>query len=325
MAFLSLCYHYIRDHDSARQVPRILGNTEEDFREHIEMLLKEYALITLDDVHALYYEQKPLPIPEGKMGMFISFDDGLSDHYHAAKILSDYGIRATFFIPTCVLQDKTPANPQVIHYGLAKYGIGLFLSTYHRVLQEQGLTQDIYHIPYTKGDEPYVVIGAIKKNFKYTLPFQESRNVLLGIWNELLVAREPDIQEQVHLTEGQVREMLALGHAIGVHSRTHLSVGASSLSDADFVTEIIEPRRYLRDTFATNVSTLSYPFGEKQDCLQTGELLKRTGDYKLAFTVETIVNDAHTSPFELGRYMPMSSDDAPKLKGILETIRATTL
>lgn len=319
MEFLALCYHYIRDKARKENTSRILGNPEEEFRKHIEALQKRYAFISLEDIRAFYKSNTPLPLPSGKRGMFISFDDGLSDHYLAARILFEYGVKATFFIPTCVLKNKEPANPQVIHYGLAKYGLGDFLTAYHDALRAQHLGSE-YDIPYKKGQEPYAVIAEIKKKFKYALPFRESRTVLLSIWNNLLVLREPSIQEEVHLTEAQVREMLSMGHSIGVHSHTHISIAASDLSDEDFEREITEPRRYLSDTFGIEVDTLSYPFGEKQDCLKSGELLSRTGDYALAFTVETIVNKADTSPFELGRYMPMSTDDAPTLLGILEEI-----
>lgn len=321
MEFLALCYHYIRDEARKAQAPRILGNSEEEFRRHIEALRERYSFISLEDVRAFYTEKKPLPLSDGKRGMLISFDDGLSDHYLAAKILAEYGVRAAFYIPTCVLKDREPANPQVIHYGLAKYGLREFLAAYHNALRARGLGSE-YDIFYKKGQEPYAVIAEIKKRFKYALPVTESRQVLLTIWNSLLVVREPSIQEEVHLTEAQVREMLSMGHSIGVHSHTHISIAASDLSKEDFEKEIAEPRRYLSETFGVPIDTLSYPFGEKQDCLKTGELLSRTGEYALAWTVETIVNNKATSPFELGRYMPMSTDDAPKLLSILKGIEA---
>ena len=40
----------------------------------------------------------------------------------------------------------------------------------------------------------------------------------------------------------------------------------------------------------------------------------------MAFTVEKIINYTNTSPFELGRYSPMSTDDAFNLHRILENI-----
>lgn len=314
MEFVSLCYHYIRDTESTRRFPRILGNSEEAFREHLLMLKEQYTPIGLGDVRELYYNT---PRELSNRGIFITFDDGLSDHYRAAKILHELNMQATFFIPTCVLEDALPANPQIIHYILSHHGVRAFVETYHDLLTERGMDAT-YRIDMQNGEDPYAVIARIKKCFKYTLPMNESRSLLLALYEQLLLRDIPDIMEAIHVTKAQVKEMLAMGHTIGVHSKTHISVAASSLSREDFQKEIVDPRAYLEETFATPVDAFSYPFGEKQDCLATEELLRNTKEYHLAFTVDPIVNTAATSPFELGRYMPMSNDSAETIRGILE-------
>jgi len=42
-------------------------------------------------------------------------------------------------------------------------------------------------------------------------------------------------------------------------------------------------------------------------------LIMKTNSYKLAFTVEEILNTKHISPYELGRYMPVSNDSVDSL------------
>ena len=82
---------------------------------------------------------------------------------------------------------------------------------------------------------------------------------------------------------------------------------------ADFEKEIIYPKKFLKKKFGIEVFSFSYPFGEKQDCLSSSELLAKTKEYQIAFTIEDIVNNKKSSPFQLGRYSPSSNDDSKKL------------
>jgi len=124
----------------------------------------------------------------------------------------------------------------------------------------------------------------------------------------------------MHLTQKQIAEMLSMGHSVGVHTRTHISVAASKLNTQDFLYEIVEPKKFLEDTFSTQVVAFSYPFGEKQDCLQSAELIERTDIYKVAFTVEERLNNSSTSLFEVGRYSPRSQMSAADLKNRMDEI-----
>lgn len=53
----------------------------------------------------------------------------------------------------------------------------------------------------------------------------------------------------------------------------------------------------------------------------TEALLRKTKDYKLAFTVEKVVNTRDSNPFELGRLEPMSTDTPVTLIDELERMR----
>lgn len=316
MDFLSVCYHYIHDQKSVTHFPRIWGNTEEQFRTHLELFKKEYSPISLQDVRDLYTKGRA-PEPQ-QTGLLLTFDDGLSDHYRAAKILKEYDIAGVFFIPSCIFEDHLPANPQIIHYTLAQYGITTFLSAYHSTLQQLDLSKPLYHIE--RRAEALQSIAAIKKMFKYTLPPELGRNILLSLYRQLLLKDSPDILTEMHLTFAQVQEMLSMGHSIGTHTRTHISIAASELSEAEFKKEIIAPRHYLEETFKTEVDSFSYPFGGKEDCLSARELLQKTSEYNLAFTVEPVRNTPHTNPLELGRCEPWPHHGASELKDMLDTM-----
>jgi peptidoglycan/xylan/chitin deacetylase (PgdA/CDA1 family) len=310
--YVSLCYHYVRNTKENDPFPRILGTSINDFHNHIKMLQNNYNFITPADAIRFSYDN--FKIKTGRLGMLITFDDGLSDHFTAAKILSEYDVKAIFFIPTCILQDNLPANPMIIHYAIAIFGLEKFLSEYRNALEDNGLNLKQYEISFIKGkDDPWVTISDIKSIFKYKFSHSDSRKILLHIYKKFLLEKYPDIMNMMHLTEDQIKKMLKMGHSIGVHTRSHISVAASQLSPNDFQREIIEPKKFLENTFNMPIQFFSYPYGSKKDCLSTTNLINRTKEYLLAFTVDEIVNTKRVSPYELGRFQPTSRDDADLL------------
>lgn len=316
-AYVSLCYHYIRPVKKYDHFPRILGNNIDEFHRHIKKLLEIYNPISLQDAYNFSYSDFKL---KNKYGILFTFDDGLSDHYIAAQILAEHGIKATFFIPTCIIKDNLPANPTIIHYCLAEYGIKKFLHAYRDALEENKLPIDKNNIKYNKGDNPWGVISKIKENVKYKFSHDNSRKILLYIYNNLLKKDYKNALEIMHLTRKKINKMISWGHSIGAHSHSHISIGASELNDKEFKQEVIEPKNHLELIFNTEVIAMSYPFGGKKDCLVTKKLLARTDDYKLAFSVEEIINTKETSPLNLGRYMLHSTDTKITLNKKLSSI-----
>ena len=317
--YLALCYHYIRPPKERDPFPNLLGNRENVFERHIRMVKENYEVVAPQDVWAVSYQQRRFDA--GRYGVLFSFDDGLSDHYVAAQMLANHSIKAFFFIPTCALKDGEPANPTIVHYCLARYRIGGFLKAYRNALEAYKLSVDQFNIPFVRGEhDAWETISKIKATFRYELKFDEARNVLLHVFEHLLLKDLPDALELMHLTHDQIQDMVDMGHSIGVHSHSHLSVAASHLDATTFNKEMVEPKYYFQDIFQVPIQAMSYPFGGRKDCLAPYELQDRTEEYQLAYTVENIVNTQYTSPLELGRYMPMSTDDDVKLHRILERI-----
>lgn len=316
--FLSICYHYIRPEKKLDNFPRIIGHEISVFEDHLTMLKQNYDLISLDE--SLEY-LKGNQIFKKKYGALLTFDDGLSDHYEAAKILKENEIKGIFFIPSCIVEDNKPANPIIIHYGLAMFGIERFLDEYKIILESNNIVDKQYVIKFEKGvDNVWDVINRIKEMFIYNFDIFTARKILLQIFDQLILSEYPDAMKIMHLTKEKIKKILDMGHSIGTHSHTHVSVGGSNLSKHDFNKEVILPKKILEKEFGTKIIAMSYPFGEKQDCLSTAKLIENTHDFQLAFTISGILNTLTTPPLELGRYQPTSSDDAKKLDNTLKEI-----
>lgn len=315
IGFLSLCYHYLRPAKNLDQFPRILGTTLTEFENQVKMLQKKYQIISLNDVKNFIQNDYNF----SKTGMLFTFDDGLSDHFEAAKILSKYNIKGVFYIPTCIFNNE-PANPNIIHYCLANYGIEHFISEYNFFVKDFGLPDNLILTFNKKIDNPWNAIVEIKKKFKYELNYKFTRKILLAIYKKTLLEDFSNPMEMIHLTEEKVKTMIEMGHSIGVHTHTHISVAPSKLTPNEFNLELIIPKKILEQKFSTLVDSISYPYGEKQDCLSSSELLDNTKLYNIAFTVETILNTSKISPLNFGRYQPMSTDDTKQLEQILDNI-----
>lgn len=305
--YLSLCYHYIRNEDSENLFPRILGTSVNEFEKHVEMFFEHFQLISPSN--ALAFSYSDYNFKTNQAGLLLTFDDGLSDHFIAAKILAKHGIKAIFFIPTCILKDELPANPIIIHYCIAKFGLSNFLIELKYALEKHLHNFQNHIIEFTKGkDNPYEIINKIKNLIKYGLDQKLSRIILLEIYENMFHNKYSNAMEIMHLTKEQISEILEMGHSIGTHTHSHISVGSSKHTDDEFNFEIIEPKNYLEKSFGIKIDFMSYPFGGVVDCLSSKDLIVKTNSYKLVFTVEEILNKKSTSPFELGRYMPTSSD-----------------
>ena len=304
LKLLSLCYHYVRKKNNP--FPRILGTPKEVFEDNIQMLKKKYEIIDLNDVVNSVYKKQNLS--SSKTNMFITFDDGLSDHFEAAKILTNNNINATFFIPTCIIEEKLPANPTIIHYCIAKYGISKFLDFYNFLLKKFKINNNLA-LHFNKGkDNPWEIIREIKIIFKYKINHNIARKILLDIYNNSLLQDVPNIFELMHLTENQIKSMISMGHSFGAHTHNHISVGPTKLSDSEKYIEFLKPKEILEDQFNISVDSFSYPFGQINDCLSESYLPSYLKKYKLIFTVNEILNTEKTSAYELGRYQPSSLD-----------------
>lgn len=315
--YVALCYHYIRPPKAQDPFPRLLGTRRGEFHRHLALLQERYEVLSPAEAWRVSYDAG-FSLRDGRVGLLLTFDDGLADHYRAACDLAERGIRALFFIPTCVLEDRLPANPTIIHYGIAAYGIEGFLQHARAALEEQGLPVDAYSARFQRGvDDPWVTIDAIKTLFTYRLPRRDARAMLLNIYRRSLLAEDPEALATMHLTPAQVREMLLMGHGIGTHSHSHVSIGATAIDESEFLTEVVAPKERLEQTFQISVNALSYPFGDPRDCLQWEELLRRTRAYDLAFTVQEAMNTKRTSPLELGRYQTRGADTAEAVDAAL--------
>jgi peptidoglycan/xylan/chitin deacetylase (PgdA/CDA1 family) len=272
------------------------------------MLKESFHPISLNDA-IRFSKEKDYYFNASKPPILFSFDDGLSDHYLAAKILAENNISAVFYMPSCFMTDRLPANPTIIHYTLAEFGISGFLDFYLKALEENKVDIDSHDIKFEKGkDRVWDVIEKIKNSFKYKFDIETGRKILLHIYQNGLLTKYPDALSIMHLSDKQINDIINMGHQIGAHTHNHISINPNILQHENLSTELIDPKRLIEKRFNTKVKSLSYPFGSEKDILSVNQLIENTNAYDLAFTTEKKVNNKKTSPYLLGRYEVMSKE-----------------
>ncbi len=322
--YYGLSYHYIRPDAEKKQFPRLFGNHESDFIEHVKAYQKHYHVLTPEET-LQYSEDKNYEIPGHKEGVLITFDDGLNDHYRAAEILSDMGVKAFFFCPTCFV-DGEPANPIIIHYVLYKFRVSGFVDLYMKALEACGVSREEHGVSYNAStDDHWYIIKVLKNKFKTVFKADIARKVLLWMYDHGLKKVYENPLEVMHLNEQQIREMAAMGHEFGGHSHTHASVALHSYDKAGFQKEVIRPQQILSEITGREIYSISYPFGRKTDSFTPAEMMARTDKFKLAYTIEKIMNKKDTPALELGRYMPTSRDSADDILSMFKQIKQNTI
>lgn len=302
--FYALHYTYIRL--PTDPIPGILGSPVDLFEDHIQKLSQNYQILSPEEI-LHFYKTKEYENIGKKNGFAFTFDDGVANHFIAAKILHKHGIKALFFIPTCILTDGLPINPTIIHYCVAKYGVPAFLETFNEASRR--LRIKVPRLEYKPdGDSLGPIMQEIKRATKYVIEPHDSRKLLLYVYDNTFHRDYKDAMEVMYLTRFQIKEMIAMGHSIGSHTHSHFSVGSANLSEAELKREVEASGKTLEKLFNVKVNAIAYPFGESKDCLSGDELSKITTNYELAFTLEERINRAEDSPLEIGRYVQYSKD-----------------
>jgi len=305
--YLVLCYHYLRNRADKDLFPRILGTLWDDFEDHLSMLQDSFNIVSFADV--MNFHENNQKFPSGKPNVLLTFDDGLAEHAQASDILAKKGIKALFFIPSCLITEKVPINSTILHYTIARYGIFSFLEEYESALSIFNLSCSDYRIHFTKGiDDPWETISQIKKMFKYKLSQTDSQRILMRIYKNKLLKDYPEIFKLMHLGKEQIKKIISLGHYIGAHTHSHVSIGSANLSKQNFNKEVVESKNILEDKLNTKIDSISYPFGEKKDYDNMEQELRKIGIAKAGFIAEPGLNTKQTSPFKIARYLVLKAD-----------------
>lgn len=247
-------YHYVRPFDKIKN-----GNlrylTTDQFNYQLDFFEKKFGILSPDEFK--YNFKKKIHTNK----VFLTFDDGLKDHYdYVFPLMKQRGHKGIFFIPTSIFDCEIVLKVHKVHHLLSNYNSKklykdcLDLIDLSMINQDDNSSSEIYK--YSK-HEDYEY--KVKRLFNYQLNHRYSEIILEKIFKKYSVSR--NIFKEIYLTENQLNEMREDGQIIGSHTVNHKIL--SSLNPENQKLEISKSFQSLSKFYSPNFKAISYPYGYK--------------------------------------------------------------
>lgn len=239
-----LMYHSVRNdpQEFANLIGPGITHAASTFKRHMEIIAREFAPVTLNDILLFLRGQGNLP----RKAVAVTFDDGFSDNYEvAAPILRHFGICAAFYATVSLIE--TSAAPW---YCRLRYAFsttretkwtdafdGKTWSLTDPASRDVALSVAFDRCASLVADKQEVAIQTIETSLQAAFSTGGQRSMMN--WDEL-------------------RELKATGHIVGSHTLTHPNLAHVS-DDEGVRRELEESRRRIESELGSEVVHFSYP------------------------------------------------------------------
>ena len=212
----------------------------------------------------------------------LTFDDGQKDNVdHAAPVLARHGLKASFYLPSALIEEGTPIWHDRLGFALRALG------------------------------ESQTYVAERTEAIKALDP--ERRETEVAQLERISGVRIPEWAGLMGWADAKA--LAAVGHEIGSHSLRHPLL--PQCSDARLRAELEESKAAIETRVAVPVQTLCYPNGDAD--ARVAAAAARAG-YVCAVTTDWGTNDAQRSPFLLRR-CDMHPDHSRSGGGLLSPAR----
>jgi len=236
-----LMYHSVADDPKEyKNTTGDIAHSTANFKGQIEYLVRNYRLVTLEDILLFLEGRQPMP----HHAVAVTFDDGYADNFDVAlPVLDSMGIRATFYVTVKYVETGQPpwfcrlrhafATTRKVQWSPDSNG--------HFLLRDDTLRETAFlaacdRCAQLAGDAQEEAAGAVERELDVE-PFAP-KNRLMMTWD-------------------QVRELARRGHVIGSHTMTHPNMAYVNDDEAAF--ELAESKRKLDEELGAPVVHFAYP------------------------------------------------------------------
>ncbi len=275
-----LRYHAICRPDAGYASPDICVSPQA-FERHAAYLARRYRVLALPEaVRQLRHKRSP-----GRNAVAITFDDGYRDNLAAAKVLSRYGLTATFYITAGCVDGRQPFWPAELRY---------LVGAIEEPSVELNANGRRIALPLRTAADRQDAVARLTRLFKSVRISVRER-----LRESLRELAPGAATPQVMLSWADVCELAAMGMTIGAHTLTHANLPSAG---PDAREEIAASRRLLEQTLGVPVTMFSYPNGgaERYYTLEIQRFVREAG-FEAATTSRNGVASAESDPFALER------------------------
>jgi peptidoglycan/xylan/chitin deacetylase (PgdA/CDA1 family) len=291
-------YHYLHD-PGIYQYPGIHPLPLNAFRAQLDLLAEHLHFATPAEVEHFVQHGDGLPGPS----VFLTFDDGLEDHWRTARdVLDPLGIKAAFFVCSRPGREGRALTVHRVQWLRSQTPPDEFETDFFRRLPtELRPTGDEAWIDAAK--RTYVYDMPAVARVKYALNFVLPPELVDSITREIFADRgisEQAFCDQFYMSVRQLRLLAEAGHVLGVHGHTHEPF--SRLGD-QLAEEIQANIDFLTQAGGARPTWVSYPFGRDDAIpgeLELKQMFSRFG-FRLGFTLLGTWNDGTQQAHRLRR------------------------
>ena len=261
MKLLIVNYHYLRETKSGQG---IYPTTTLELTTQINLLAKKFKFISQAELFSFFSNKS---FPDGDFCL-LTFDDGLKEQLKAFNILKAKKIPGIFFVPTLPLINNKACAVHKFHYIMEQTS---FEHLYDHILQifpestfhlNDLLLQDVASSKYIYDAPKW---AKLKYYVNYILDLKD-KSLLVNKLFDLLVSDEESFVEQLYMNEQEIIEIAQKG-MLGSHCVTHEPLG--SMSNLEINKELKESKNYLNKVSGVEISSVSYPYGDKKAVTQS--------------------------------------------------------
>ena len=293
-----LCYHRVLPRESVindMSPNRFLAVSEESFDHQMRHLVKNYDVISMDEMVARYEKGPP------RFGVVVTFDDGYKDNLRwAYPILKAHRIPALIYITTRFLEGDTR----------------LWWFTLWRHILE------INHVRLVVDKkELHWNVGMLQEKREC---FEEIRRLLLkndkkgqeAILSQVVGDRQSTQYPDLCLSPKEIQMMDREGLvAIGSHCHSHDSL--ASLSENDVFYEISRSKGILEALLEKPVRHLAYPYGNRGDASRREAIVAERSGFKTGVTTVTGLVNRKKDPYLWPRLLFHEGTDSKMMDVLL--------
>ena len=270
-----LLYHRVNDDRD----PFFGGVPVKVFERQMEMLTNYFNVLPLEE---LMERVTKADVPPNAIA--ITFDGYYDCYENAFPVLRQFGIPATVFVVTAVLDYGTPLwHDHVFH---------AFRSTEAKSVIIQGRVHPLETLP-----QKQMALRAFLRTLRGFNPHDREMGVQ-KLNTDLGVVENNGLNEKM-LNWNEVQEMSNENISFGAHTVTHPILTRMPLVNA--VDEILNSRQTIEKRLMTPVRLFAYPNGDRDDFNESIKHVLQEAGFMCAMTTLWGNNDIHTDPFELRR------------------------
>ncbi|MBX3231218.1 MAG: polysaccharide deacetylase family protein [Labilithrix sp.] len=240
-------YHRLGDPDrDARYLDEsVVDATKEGFERQVELMMRRFTLLSVEDLRQFFFEKKPLP----KNPALITFDDGYKAcHDIALPVLKRAGARAVFFISTGHMSDR-----KTFWWDRANY---LIKKSKKNRIEIDYPKHKVYDLAKNRNDAITDILDTIKLTFGLDVErYLEVLGKALDVpWGP---EQEKEITDEVLMTWDQVRTLSKEGMDVESHTHTHRVL--TTLAESELKDELVGSKNLLEEQLDQPIRALAYP------------------------------------------------------------------